>query len=214
MVRRMLVGGVVLAVIAPAAAAGAASRDPRAGIQHARNAGISVDPAAEAAMAAAPIGTCANDPTLRRCPAAHAVIAVRPDANGNYTLAALPSALADSATRTLLLAPNNCNDNVSSPYKAAGYAQGDARNDCYSTPPVERQEIYGQLYKLYKGVWHQMQADSDGLNSNGRVDIHPRYKCTATVRRSWNFTVNTYVLWQGTWYATPTRSTNESLNCG
>jgi hypothetical protein len=45
-----------------------------------------------------------------------------------------------------------------------------------------------------------MAADPIGTcaNSNGRVDIHPRYKCTATVRRSWNFTVNTYVLWQGT----------------
>jgi hypothetical protein len=46
----------------------------RAGIEKAKAAGIKIDPAAEELMARAPIGTCANDPTLAKCPPAHAVV--------------------------------------------------------------------------------------------------------------------------------------------
>src|SRR3954469_24823231 len=45
----------------------------RDGIEHAKAAGMTIDPKAEPLMERAPIGWCPNDPTLPKCPEAHAV---------------------------------------------------------------------------------------------------------------------------------------------
>jgi hypothetical protein len=220
MVRRVLLAAGALALLAtPLASASDYPQhgDERAGIENARSAGIEIDPAAEDAMASAPIGTCANDPTLPQCPPARAVVFVEPDENGDYSLTPPPSqedTLDPHNDSQALAAPNNCNLRGGDPYKAAGYAQGDANNDCYSTPSVSRQELYGTLYKRIPstGNWEQMVTRSDTQDSNGRVEVHPRHRCASGTARSWTFRASAYVYWRGTWYAT-TRQWGDRLYC-
>lgn len=73
---------IVLLVLSDAFAGPPAAVDAvtpeRAGIAHAKEAGMYVDPAVEEMMARAPIGSCANDPTLAKCPSAHAIVLVEP----------------------------------------------------------------------------------------------------------------------------------------
>src|SRR4051794_34062797 len=86
---------VVAALAALLFAAPSEAHNPRQGADNARLAGITVDPRAAALMAEAPAGTCANDPTLPKCPPAHAVVyggavvAPSPAASRSNTLAAM-----------------------------------------------------------------------------------------------------------------------------
>jgi len=209
-----------LAAFAPLAVSDAP--DQRAGIEHARAAGIIVDPAAEDAMMRAPVGSCANDPTRTGCPPAKAYVQVELDVNGGYIVpggapasSSDAAAMAASATRATAAADVlPCFFRGSAVYKSAGYAQGDAAQDCWD-PNTQRSELYGTLYKYYSGNWYQMVTRSAAKNGTGSISVHPRWDCVPnSPRRSWNFTANGYAEIGGTWYASPTHSSSEAFYCG
>lgn len=134
----MIVSAIALLAVPRASAADDPEGAKRAGIEKAKNAGVMIDPNAEAAMAFAPIGTCANDPAQEKCPPAKAVVHVESDALGYYTLTS-PGATA----RTASMRAPSCRFVHSAIYLTAGYLQGDATNECYHA--IRRQELYGTL---------------------------------------------------------------------
>jgi hypothetical protein len=202
MVRSMLLSTATLAfaIVALPLASAADPAGPRDGIEKARKGGIYVDPASEELMAKAATGSCPNDPTQAKCPKAQAVVRVYPDADGRYEL--VPPATASRHAHAA--AAPWCSFGFSDVYKAAGYAQGDTSNECYTK--VRRMEIYGTLYKLYNGRWYTMVTRSQVKNfdptSTGKVAAHPRWQCVPnSPYRSWQLEASAYTYSQGVWYA-------------
>jgi hypothetical protein len=190
------------------------------GIENARAAGMKIDPRAEALMARAPIGTCANDPTLAKCPPARAVVfnGSSSYADDDVPAAALAKAGAKIARRRTPVAHaaiDQCRVKVTeqSPYKAVGMAQMDAQNYCNIT--VTTHEIYGILRKYYNGDWYQMAVKYKCCGVPGKTLYlsGPRYDCTATPLRAWEAKADAYALLRGVWYA-GTQSRFDNLYCG
>jgi hypothetical protein len=195
--------------------------DPRAGIENARKAGIKVDPAAEADMARAPIGSCGNDPTLEGCPPAHAYVHVDVGPDGSYELTP-PASTATATTarastakkkvRALASAGPMCTLRASVPYRAAGYAQADATHECYSN--ITRHELYGQLKKWYDGQWVNMETGFSWHDGPGKIETHPRYRCVKLdVWRNWRHVASSYTNLYGTWYAA-SKEHEDQFQCG
>jgi hypothetical protein len=186
-------------------------QDPRQGIRNARAAGIRVDPAVEDMMARAPIGSCANDPSQDTCPPARAIVYAgerEPDADGWSSYGD-----GDTAATALTAAIPQCAIRVSdaSPYKAAGFAQMNAANQCFAT--VTSHELYGSLWKFYSGKWFHMDTDSARGVGGTTIRVHARYDCTATPLRAWRARGEGYALLRGTWYA-ETQERYKNLRCG
>src|SRR5215207_5213120 len=72
MVRRMLLTAATLALVGAHPAL--ADSPERQGITNAKAAGMYVDPLIEPYMAAAPIGSCVNDPSQEKCPTTKAIV--------------------------------------------------------------------------------------------------------------------------------------------
>jgi hypothetical protein len=187
----------------------------RAGIEKAKAAGIKIDPAAEELMARAPSGTCANDPTLPKCPPAHAVVFT---GSTSYADDGTPVALSPSTTHrrppVAHAAIDQCRVRVTdrSPYKAVGMAQMDAQNYCSAA--VTTHELYGVLRKYYNGQWYAMASRYKGGGIPGKtLYVSVRYDCTATPVRAWVARADAYALLRGVWYA-GTQSRYNNLACG
>jgi hypothetical protein len=99
------------------------------------------------------------------------------------------------------------------PYKAAGYAQGDASHECYQQ--IQRHELYGQLFKWYSGQWYQMVTSLSAANGPQKIATHPRYQCVNnSVWRNWLHRATAYTKDRfGTWWAA-SRDTQNQFQCG
>jgi hypothetical protein len=191
------------------------ARDSRQGIDNARAAGMSVDPRAEVLMARAPIGTCANDPTLPKCPPAHAVVFTGSTSYGDDGTSVAPSTTTPHRRPPVALAAiDQCRVRVTdqSPYKAVGMAQMDAQNYCSTA--VTTHELYGVLRKHYNGQCYAMASRYKSGGLPGRtLYLSVRYDCTATPLRAWEARADAYALLRGVWYA-GTQSRYDNLHCG
>ena len=191
-----------------AAAPALAAQDARQGIDHARAAGIAVDPAAEPLMAEAPVQTCPNDPTLPQCPPAHAVIAS--DGSPYAPLASATTARTNTLAG-LLLDQCRLRVTVQSPYRAAGHAQMDAQNVCSAA--VTTHELYGVLRMFKKGAWYAMASRYKGGGLPGKMlTVHVTYKCHRKRLHAWQAHADGYALMQGVWYAA-SQSRYNNLHC-
>jgi hypothetical protein len=228
--RRIVVTAVMCGGIAltSQAAVGDAPTDKRDGIDRAKKAGIVIDPAAEEDMAAAPVGSCPNDPSQSTCPPARAVVHVDVDEDGFYVLekpdantpaktaaavAQLKAKTSKAATTATALAPPICALRGSIPYAAAGYAQADASHECYTTA-ITRHELYDSTHKLYNGYWTQMASGAD-MAATRKLYVHPTYKCVKLdVRRYWRHKYIAYTLYNDTWYSTGEQYDSDWISCG
>jgi len=188
--------GVALLLVAPVAA----SSHPRDGIAHAKAAGISIDTRAERFMARAPAGSCANDPTQRKCGRVQAVVF-----DGGPTFA---RPVVSAAAMI-----DQCRVNITdqSPYKAAGYAQADGANYC--TRAVTWQELYVILKKYYSGKWWNMASRMARAPGGQTIRVHTVYDCTATPYRAWWARAEGYALLQGVLYL-GVENSYHNLYCG
>jgi hypothetical protein len=156
-------------------------------------------------MAEAPAGTCANDPTLPKCPPAHAVV---------YTGAVVaPSLTAPRSDTLAAMAIDQCSVRVTvpSPYKAVGLAQMDAQNVC--SIAVTTHQLYGLLRARKRNQWWAMAGH---LNPHGRpgkqINVHVRYTCRRSRLRAWEAHADAWSLLRGVWYA-GTQSRYNNLRC-
>jgi hypothetical protein len=181
----------------------AASSRSHDGIRHAKAAGMSIDPRAERYMADAPAGSCANDPTQRKCGRIHAVVF-----DGGPTFARPLGAAA--TVKTLI---DQCRVNITdqSPYKAAGYAQADGANYC--TAAVTWQELYVILRKYYAGKWWNMASRMKHAPGGQTIRVHTVYDCTDNPYRAWHARAEGYALLQGVLYLAVENSYH-NLYCG
>jgi hypothetical protein len=214
MLRRTLLACVTAATVMHPPPVVADTPSTREGIENARKAGIKIDPAAEAAMARAPIGSCPNDPSQSRCPRATAVIQVEVDANGNYRLEQpTGTAAQETRVRAKAAAVPQCGLNVkeSSPDKSYGRARMIAQNVCAGT--VTRHELYSQLLKFWNNDWVIMNTDFHAAIGGQSIFATTYANCTITSQRFWRAQADAYALLGGTWYAA-TQARQRYLNCG
>lgn len=188
-----------LAVSAPAQGA----QDAKDGIKHAKQAGMYVDPDVEPLMARAPIGSCANDPTLPDCPKAKAF---------KYD----PLFYSVIPERTAMAAGflDQCVIKVNAPpYKAAGYAQGDTQNYC--STKVSRNDVYLEIKKYDLGyqTWRLMNDRYYAWLPTGKFNyLSIRMPCASTATREWGVRITGYSILNGVWFA-GTTSKNANLPC-
>lgn len=216
--------GLFVAVTATALsmAGQASAQDPgpggRAGIDKAKTAGIAIDPAVEAMMARAPEGSCPNDPTQAKCGKLKAVV-YAPEFFGVEnppTTSASASKVSRKIKRLRAHASyiTQCIVNVSdqSPYKAAGYAQVDAKQYCSAAVTVHY--LYALALKWYNGQYVQMKTvASDSRPGNSWAYASARYYCTATVSRYWQGRADGYASLKGVLYG-GSFAHYRYLNCG
>jgi hypothetical protein len=183
---RIILAALVAAVVV---AAPAEAWDRRDGIANARLAGIKIGPGAERAMAGAPRGSCANDPTQIKCPPIRAV-----------RLAGKRSGLARATIKPQCAV--RLGASPSSPYKAGGYAQADGHNQCYVT--VTWHELFTSLYKFKtsNNQWTLMDVKTAGPTpGGGTIHASARYACESGAFRAWHAVAEAYALLQGILYA-------------
>jgi hypothetical protein len=186
-------------VLVPAAQA---RPGPRDGIAHSKAASITIDPRVKPYMARAPLGSCANDPTLAKCPPIHAV--VFRVTTGLARFAQIPQCAV------------NLGDDPSSPYKAAGYAQADGKNYC--TSRVTWQELDVSLFKYYEAKsgakWFLMALKTTGEQPTGKtIRKSARWNCDGSPYRAWHAQAVGYDLMDGILYA-GTQDQYNNLYCG
>lgn len=207
--RRLATTCALALVIGPTAATAQSPEQSRSreGIANARAAGMDVDPRVEFMMARAPLGSCANDPTLPSCPPAHAVRFAAPDGP------VIGFASLDRREPLARATAFDCIVRVTaqSPYKAAGYAQMDSNNQCGFD--VTRHELYARLVKYYAGDWHTMSIDVIAGIGGQTIYRSSRYRCTATPIRLWRAEADAYALKNGVWWDGSTFRQRE-LTCG
>jgi hypothetical protein len=186
--------GAVLVVATPAQA-----QDRRAGIEKARAAGIYVDPAVEPMMAAAPLGSCQNDPTLPQCSKAVKRIVYAPEFFG------LDRARIGAASKPKArMAGQGCYLKITdqSPYKAAGLEQMDANHYCIVH--IQDLDIYLALLKHYNGSWRTMinRWFWPPYPYENWWYGHLSYDCQSqSVYRHWRARADAYAEYRGTVYA-------------
>lgn len=209
--RSLLLAAACVAALVLAVSASAQAPQP-AGVAKAKMAGIIVDPDAEAAMAAAPLGSCYNDPTQRKCPKAARVAApTAGSAGGDLTYAPLPGPGSAALATTSAAAVDQCYVKADPPYFAAGYAQGNGANTC--TNAVSRQELYVTLYDYISSGRRQLDTRASAKNGGGTLTGQPTFNCDHPVStRQYEVQSEGYALLQGTWYAA-TQNKFASFKC-
>jgi hypothetical protein len=206
--RRLVLAALVagLAVAAPAQA-----QNPRAGIEHAKTAGIFIDPLVEPLMAEAPAGSCLNDPTEQDCPRVRAVVYAPdffhvPESQRPPVASAVASRKASKRAariRARAAVVFNCylKVNLTSPYYSAGYEQADGQHYCLDT--ITDLDLYFVLYKYYNYKWNNMAYRwfyPTNVNAYWHGSI--RYACVSTsVKRNWLAKLSSWVVYKGTLYA-------------
>jgi hypothetical protein len=174
-------------------AAPAEAQSPRQGIANARAAGMTVDPRAEALMARAPIGTCANDPTLPGCPTVRAVRFIGHSTTfGSFGTIVRPTAHAAAVPQCFIRV------SAQSPYKAAGRAPMNATDMC--TAAVSEQEMYAVLSMYYRR-WRNMASRYKDCTPGSTCRLHVTYRCGGAALRAWRAHADGWANLRGTWYA-------------
>jgi hypothetical protein len=174
----------------------------RAGIENARTAGIIIDPGAEAAMAAAPVGSCYNDPTQGKCPNATRVAADPPTPTPNGVTAYAPLSTSERPAQAGVApaAVDQCAVKADYPFFAAGLAQGNGANTC--TNAVTRQELYVTLYDYISTGRRQLDTRAVAKNGGGTLNGQPKFDCYHPVSiRQYEVLSEGYALMGGVWYA-------------
>lgn len=190
-------------VVSPPDPTATPNAEQRAGIENARAAGITVDSRAEELMTKAPLGTCANDPTLSHCPPARAVIFSGD--SGTY------APLSDAATSPELAITqasgptDQCRVDLDPerPYTNRARTRAYAYGKNYCTSAATRQELYVYLDKYGKKQDKWVQQDTASASGTGGYTIGATASvaCRTSSIRAWRATANGYGLVQGVWYA-------------
>ena len=211
----------LLAVFAVWGVTASYAAGPADGVAHAEAAGIKLDPGAAAAMEAAPVGSCYNDPTLAKCPPSTRVEAPTSDVGGSsfsFGWSADPmagiartrraptrAAARHGAPRARTSAVAYCDGGVNSgsPYTWSNQARMKAQNYC--TPNVERSDVYLALYKydLNQDAWRLITSDYWDWQSTGvthEYELRGPY-CASGAQRNWKGQITSYGVYQGVWEA-------------
>jgi hypothetical protein len=196
--------------VASAPSSTAADPPPAAGVDHAKAAGILIDPGAADAMVAAPVGSCYNDPTQAKCPPANRVASPAESlTQGPYAAAAQVAAKRDRISAHAAI--DQCAINVNAPYFAAGLAQTDGKNQCYS--PVTSQELYVYLYDYISTGKRLLDTRSATGPGGTTIRASPKFDCSHPVSsRKYESHAEGYALLQGVWYAASQTKTN-TMTC-
>ena len=211
--------GAVLVFAAPAHGQLQDSWRASAGVEKARDAGITIDAATAAAMARAPVGSCPNDPTQVRCPEFHKITTGgsvwAPDDGEIVVTETGKTRLRQSrgVRGRLAQLPAMCQMywNSDNPYKAAGYAQMNV--SAYCGPAASALEVYGSLHKRYQMTWYQMAMRARRGAGGETVRIHTTYDCTDNPRRYWRANGEGWALVAGGWHYRE-RIAYDYLYCG
>ena len=171
-----------------------------------------VDPAAEAMMAQAPVGTCTNDPTLAGCPPAGAVVY---EGGSSFAPISGPATATISRVKARAAQIDQCAVRVTpqSPYKAAGYAQMDGNNMCSAAVTTQELYCYLEKFAVATNKWTQMDVTGPRYGGPGMtIRCSARYNCTSGALRAWRARAVAYALLEGIWYAGMQDRTN-NLKC-
>lgn len=200
-----------LAVAAPGASGLQRSRlQSLSGVDKARAAGIELAPGAAAVMAAAPPGTCLNDPTLPSCPdvdrvaapvtSSGAVTAFGPGITPANVARASRALAAKGATKAAAI--DQCWVRASAPYYTTGIAHGHAANECQ--PTVSSHEVFATLEKRYNNVWSVMEVAHGGPAVPAlkrTIYAYADYFCVKKAKRAYKNTATGYSILQGKMYS-------------
>jgi hypothetical protein len=188
-------------VLAVPATARTSGNFATAEIARAQAAGIKIDPAAKAIMAAAPVGSCLSDPTQATCDTPTAIVAdgqPLPDGSMGYAESSIAApTIADAA-----VAFPQCFIRATAPYKSVGFGQGDGANQC--TARVEIQELCVTLFMFWisTGRWVQQDTGVAGPTNGGKtIRAHAQIRCRTSETRVWQTQAAGYADIDGVWYA-------------
>lgn len=161
-------------------------------------------------MAAAPVGSCYNDPTQAKCPPAVRVASPAESLTaGPYAATAQAASKPDRITAHAAI--DQCAVNVNEPYFAAGLAQTDGKNQCYSS--VTRHELYVQLYDFISSGQRLLDSRSDSGPGGTTIRASPKFDCYHPVSsRKYESDAQGYALLQGVWYAASQTKTH-TMTC-
>jgi hypothetical protein len=205
-----LAAGVGLAVTAVSAAEARTGGVARRGIVRAEVAGIEVDRAAKMIMAAAPIGSCLNDPTQSKCDTPTEIVAdghvLDSGATGYANLPSPPAALTRPVDRRAraraAYVTDQCWVRATSLVKSTGWARAYGQNYC--TTRVTEHELFVTLREFWKSdsKWHQMDVGHAGPAPGGvTINAHAEYPCRSTSYRAWHNLASGYAAVGPVWYA-------------
>lgn len=195
---------VVVGVAATVAASPARAQDgdAKSGIAKAKAAGISIDPKAEEIMAAAPAGSCLNDPTQAKCDTPERIVADgQARLDGGTSFANVEPATA-SLTTDVAAAMNTCWVYATSLVKSTGKARAYGKLSCTSV--VDVMELYVTLWMLYKsdGALHQVCVGSHPPSEGGgSIYANCGATCRDTAKRYFQNMAEGYADINGEWYA-------------
>jgi hypothetical protein len=207
-----LIGSVSLAVVSSAMAQHTAThKRATRGIARAARAGILIDPSAKAIMAAAPVGSCLNDPAQSKCGNVNAVVndgQLEADGSTGYSsLATLPATVAlyrpvHHRATAHAAAVDQCHVRATSLVKSTGSARAYGQNTC--TDAVTWQQLFVNLREFWKSdsSWHQMDTGASPVKyGGGSVNTNASMPCRSAGVRAWQDQASGYDEMQGVLYA-------------
>ena len=208
-----------LATLGAGPALAHAGNHAQRGIARAEAAGIKIDRAAKRIMAAAPVGSCLNDPTRSKCDRPKAIVGdgrrvagvTRYSELGPATAALVRPVGRGSVAHTA--AVPQCFVKATSLVKSTGSARAYAQNTC--TSAVSEQELFVNLneFWLSDSQWHQMNAGFAGPAGGGRtINAQTSYPCRSSGIRAWADVASGYSDLNGVWYAAQ-NTRYENLTC-
>ena len=178
------------------------------GIARAKAAAVTIDPKAEPIMAAAPAGSCLNDPTQGTCDTPEAIVAdgqLQADGSTGYSDLTEPAkataASAAAAETAELAALPQCWVKATSLVRSTGWARAYGQNYC--TSRVQWQELYVTLWMYWKSDsrWHQLDVGSDSGGGGQTLSAHAEDVCRDNATRAFLDEAEGYDEMDGTWYA-------------
>jgi hypothetical protein len=178
------------------------------GVEKAIAAGVKIDPRAVPIMAAAPPGSCLNDPTRAGCDTPKAIVAddqLMPDGSTGYAQATPGSARAAQIGFACFVRATDL-------VKSTGNARAYGANQCVAG--VQHQELYVTLLEFWTSTqsWHQMDTGSAQGVGGQTIRASAHYYCRATNTRAWQDQAAGYSETNGVWYAGLNRR-YENLAC-
>lgn len=213
-----LIAGLLVAAVSVTGVAAVNAQEPApspeaqaggpAGAERARAAGIYVEPAAAERMAAAPKGTCANDPTLPKCPAAHSFVTppTQVSADGATVTSSVEgssqegSGSTEGAAQEMQMGGAHCSHHADDPEYYFGVMLGSGSANCTGT---SRMELYVSLAREnYRGNPGFTTLDTEAdFQASGFAGATAQYNCHHSATRSYRTRAELYWLHNGTWYA-------------
>jgi hypothetical protein len=201
--RRSLCGALCASLLLAAGTTTALAHSPRAlfgqrlamrGVLRAEAAGIKIDLAAKRIMAAAPLGSCLNDPTLRKC------ARYRPRAIHVYGWRSHGASAASIYDQCQVNTQHL--GHVTSIGGAYGQAQAEGSNWCSSAVTVQELFVTIESYWLSTSSWHVENTYYSGEKAGGQtIKGWANFNCKSNATRAWENLSQGYADLKGVWYA-------------